>query len=92
MKRMKIWLVILLIMCSIGVYAQQVKLDTLTVRYVDFNGEPQQGILICNKQIANDLKETIRRATAIAWWKVAPSCRSMHGAWPSTSIRCITPA
>ena len=57
MKRTEIWLVILLVMCSIGVYAQQVKLDTLTVRYVDFNGEPQQGILICNKQIANDLKE-----------------------------------
>ena len=57
MKRTKIWLVILLVMCSIGVYAQQVKLDTLTVRYVDFNGETQQGVLICNKQIANDLKE-----------------------------------
>ena len=57
MKRTKIWLVILLVMCSIGVYAQQVKLDTLTVCYVDFDGEPQQGVLICNKQIANDLKE-----------------------------------
>lgn len=42
---------------SLGIYGQQVMLDTLSVRYVDFSGKTQQGQLICNKKIASDLKE-----------------------------------
>lgn len=34
-----------------------VKLDTLQVRYVDGNGTDRQGTVICNKQIASDLRE-----------------------------------
>lgn len=41
---------------TVGVCAQQVKLDTLKVQYVDFQGEAQQGVLICNTQITSDLK------------------------------------
>ena len=34
-----------------------VELDTLQVQHVDVNGRTQQGILICNKAIAQDLRE-----------------------------------
>ena len=34
-----------------------VELDTLQVQHVDCNGRTQQGILICNKAIAQDLRE-----------------------------------
>ena len=34
-----------------------VRLDTLQVQYVDFQGKTQQGVLICNHQITNDLRE-----------------------------------
>lgn len=42
-----------------ALYAQPaaVRLDTLTVRHVDFNGQTQQGVIICNKVIASDLRE-----------------------------------
>ena len=40
-------------------YAQPegVRLDTLRVRYVDFEGSTQQGVIICNHSIANDLRD-----------------------------------
>lgn len=47
-----------------SVYGQQVVLDTLTVRYVDFNGDAQRGVIVCNKQIANDLKEIFKELYA----------------------------
>lgn len=34
-----------------------VKLDTLSVKYVDFEGKTQQGELICNKTISKDLRD-----------------------------------
>ena len=34
-----------------------VELDTLKVQHIDFQGQPQQGIIICNKKISNDLRE-----------------------------------
>ena len=34
-----------------------VVLDTLQVKYIDFEGKTQQGVLICNKAIAKDLRE-----------------------------------
>ena len=34
-----------------------VVLDTLQVKYIDFEGRTQQGVLICNKAIAKDLRE-----------------------------------
>lgn len=34
-----------------------VVLDTLTVKYIDFEGRTQQGMIICNKAISNDLHE-----------------------------------
>lgn len=51
---------------SIGVFflavsaskAQQaVHLDTLSVQHVDFQGRTQQGTIICNKLISNDLRQ-----------------------------------
>ena len=34
-----------------------VVLDTLQVKYIDFEGKTQQGVMICNKAIAKDLRE-----------------------------------
>ena len=34
-----------------------VELDTLTVQHIDFEGRTQQGVIICNKVIAKDLRE-----------------------------------
>ena len=34
-----------------------VVLDTLQVKHIDFEGKTQQGVLICNKAIAKDLRE-----------------------------------
>ena len=34
-----------------------VKLDTLSVKYIDFEGKTQQGDLICNKTISKDLRD-----------------------------------
>ncbi len=44
---------------AVGAYAQPkgVELDTLKVQHIDFQGQPQQGIIICNKKISNDLRE-----------------------------------
>ena len=42
---------------AVGMYGQQVKLDTLKVQYVDFPGQQQQGVLICNTKISKDLQE-----------------------------------
>ena len=44
---------------AVSAYAQPkgVELDTLKVQHIDFQGQPQQGIIICNKKISNDLRE-----------------------------------
>ncbi len=34
-----------------------VRLDTLQVKHIDFDGKTHQGILVCNKTIAQDLRE-----------------------------------
>jgi hypothetical protein len=34
-----------------------VVLDTLQLKYIDFAGQTQQGVMICNKAISNDLRE-----------------------------------
>ena len=43
---------------SVG-YAQPagVRLDTLRVQHVDFEGRTQQGVIICNHTIAGDLRD-----------------------------------
>lgn len=38
-------------------FGQRVMLDTLTVRHVDFEGVTRQGVIICNHQIASDLRD-----------------------------------
>lgn len=38
-------------------FNHQVQLDTLVIKHIDFQGETQQGKLICNKTISKDLKE-----------------------------------
>ena len=42
---------------SIEAQPAGVVLDTLKVLHVDFEGKTQQGVLICNKDIAKDLRE-----------------------------------
>ena len=44
---------------AVSAYAQPkgVALDTLKVQHIDFQGQTQQGIIICNKTISNDLRE-----------------------------------
>lgn len=55
---MKKYLLLLgLWLMAVGMYGQQVKLDTLKVQYVDFQGQQQQGLLICNTKISKDLQE-----------------------------------
>ncbi len=36
---------------------QPVQLDTLVVKHIDFKGQTQQGMLVCNQSISKDLKE-----------------------------------
>lgn len=44
--------------CATGTRAADtVQLDTLQVQHVDFEGRTQQGTIICNKDIAKDLKD-----------------------------------
>ena len=47
------------LLMALGVSAQPegVVLDTLQVQHVDFQGKTQQGIIICNRAIAQDLRE-----------------------------------
>ena len=51
------FMVLLLGLVSVGTAAQPagVRLDTLTVKYVDFQGRTQEGVIICNHIIADDL-------------------------------------
>ncbi len=46
-------------LATLGGQAQPegVVLDTLTVLHVDFQGRTQQGVLVCNKEIAQDLRD-----------------------------------
>ena len=50
---------LLLLSVFTGATAQPagVRLDTLRVQYIDFEGRSQQGILICNYVIAADLRD-----------------------------------
>ncbi len=58
MMIMKYWgLFWLMLLMTVGVYGQQVKLDTLQVQYVDFQNKTRKGVLICNVQITKDLRE-----------------------------------
>ena len=57
MKMKKLLGIVGLWLVTVCVYGQQVQLDTLRVQYVDFQGKKQCGELICNKVIANDLRE-----------------------------------
>ena len=50
-------LMILALMAITAMALHAVELDTLQIQHVDGNGRTQQGILICNKVIANDLRE-----------------------------------
>ena len=50
-------LMILALMAITAMALHAVELDTLQIQHVDGNGRTQQGILICNKEIANDLRE-----------------------------------
>ena len=54
-------MIALLMGCMVCCYASAqpagVELDTLHVQHVDFQGATQQGIIICNKQISNDLRD-----------------------------------
>jgi len=47
------------LLIALGASAQPegVVLDTLQVQHIDFQGKPQQGIIICNRAIAQDLRE-----------------------------------
>ncbi len=58
-KLTKTLLVTLLCLTSSSTVAQPagVVLDTLQVKYVDFQGKTQTGTLICNKTISRDLQE-----------------------------------
>ena len=57
---MKKWvLTIVFGLLAVSVHAQPkgVVLDTLKVLHIDFQGQTQQGIIICNRKITNDLRE-----------------------------------
>ena len=43
---------------AVGATAQPagVQLDTLTVKHIDFQGRTQEGVVICNHLIADDLR------------------------------------
>ena len=53
MKRLTI--LFLLTLAVVAVHA--IELDTLTVQHIDANGKTQQGTIICNKAITQDLRE-----------------------------------
>ena len=53
MKRLTI--LFLLVLAVVAVHA--IELDTLTVQQIDANGKTQQGTIICNKAITQDLRE-----------------------------------
>lgn len=44
-----------MVLAVVAVHA--VELDTLTVQHIDANGKTQQGTIICNKAITQDLRE-----------------------------------
>ena len=50
-------LTILCMLAMAAISLQAVELDTLQVQHVDGNGHTQQGVIICNKMIAKDLRE-----------------------------------
>lgn len=46
-----------LLAAAVAAQPEGVVLDTLQVQHVDFQGKTQQGIIICNRAIAQDLRE-----------------------------------
>ena len=56
MKRLLILSVLLLLVLA-GRAQKAALLDTLVVQHIDFQGKTQQGTLICNKSISNDLRQ-----------------------------------
>ncbi len=56
MKRILVISVLFLVV-SAGKAQHAVRLDTLVVQHVDFQGRTQQGTIICNKLISNDLRQ-----------------------------------
>lgn len=56
MKRLLVISVLFLVV-SAGKAQHAVRLDTLVVQHIDFQGRTQQGAIICNKLISNDLRQ-----------------------------------
>ena len=56
---MLILTVSLLLLLSLGATAQPagVQLDTLQVRHIDFQGVAKEGVIVCNREISQDLRE-----------------------------------
>ena len=53
MKRLTILFISMLAVIA----THAVELDTLQVQHIDGNGRTQQGVIVCNKKITNDLRE-----------------------------------
>ena len=53
MKRLTIVLIGMLVVVAM----HAVELDTLQVQHIDGNGKTQQGVIVCNRKISNDLRE-----------------------------------
>lgn len=51
-----VWIGCLLSLCA-SAQPAGVSLDTLHVKHIDFQGRTQEGVIICNKRIAKDLRE-----------------------------------
>ncbi len=57
LRRLLLLLPVCLGTCGAVAQSSPVVLDTLTVSYVDFKGKAQQGKIICNKTISQDLRD-----------------------------------
>ena len=57
MFRHAVLLLYFLVVTGASAQPAGVRLDTLRVKHVDFEGCTQQGIIICNHTIANDLRD-----------------------------------
>ena len=50
-----------LLAATVVAQPEGVRLDTLRVSYVDFQGETQQGVIVCNTTIAQDLRDIFQK-------------------------------
>ena len=50
-----------LLAATVVAQPEGVRLDTLCVSYVDFQGETQQGVIVCNTTIAQDLRDIFQK-------------------------------